>query len=190
VSDFSTVNESHHGEETYISIGDITTTTQHKQHRLPPIPRRSLILQQPRADDADGIDAAVPNVINGLDTTAREARSHDPASIDVRIRSFTGILGNPSDCLIHRLRSGSCSAAIGATLRDGEEAVARDVLQERRVGTTVGAAGAFTPDQYWQRDIAGRGFGWVVDGVALKRVVGLVVSGSIWACAASLLLCG
>jgi hypothetical protein len=172
--------------ETHICVCNVTTSTEHKQYRLPPVLGRSLVAQQPRANHANGIDTAIPDVVNSLDATTREARGHDLACIDIRIRARSCILCDPVNRCAHGVFVGR-SSAIGTTLSNGKEAVAGDVLQKRRVRATVGAACAVTPDEYGHL-LGASALGRVVDGMPAQGVVRLVCAGRKGTCATTTLL--
>jgi hypothetical protein len=170
----------------YIRVRDITASTKHKQHWLPPVLGRCLILQQTRANHTNSIDTTVPDVVDRLDTTARKPSCHDLARIHIGICTSTSGFRDPVNCCFHSTRVRRPST-VRTTLSNGKETIASDILQQSRVGPPVGAAGAVTPDEY--REFLGPGvLGWIVDCMAAERVVGFVSAGAEWACSASLLL--
>jgi hypothetical protein len=169
----------------HICVCNVTTSTEDKQHRLSPGLGRGLVTQQSRANHANGVDTAVPNIVHSLDPTTRKTRGHDLARIDVRIRARTCVLGDPVDGCFHGIFVGR-SSSIGTTLSNGKEAVAGDVLQKRRVRATVSAAGAVAPDKH-RHLLRACAFSRVVDGMPAEGVVRLVCAGCEGACATTTL---
>lgn len=171
---------------THVLVSNIATASQDEKDGLPPLTRGGLVGEQTRADDTDGVDALIPDVVHGLGSTARETRGEDLGGINIGVRALTGVLGDPVDGLLHGLRVRG-SAAVGSALGDSEETVADNVLEERLVGTAVVAACAVAPDN--DRLLLAAGvLGRVVDGVVTERVVRLVGSGSVLARAAGTLV--
>ena len=174
------------GAKTHVLVRNVAAAAHDEQHRLPPRARGRVVGQQARTDDADGVDAAVPNVVHGLCSTAGEARGHDLARVDVGVVALSGVGRNPVDGGLHGLRVGA-AAALGPALGDGQEAVAGDLLQEGLVGQALVAAGAVAPDEDGHFGGAG-GLGGVVDGVVAEGGLGLVGRGGVGAGAAAALV--
>jgi hypothetical protein len=128
----------------------------------------------------------MPDIIHSLYTSARKARSHDLGRIYIRIRARTRGPRDPVDGLRHGGLAGR-TPTIRSALGDGEEAVAGDLLEERRVGGADVAAGAVAPDEDGELGGVG-GFGGVVDCVVGETVIGFVGAGGVGTCAAALLL--
>jgi hypothetical protein len=174
------------GEKTHVLVRNIAAAAHDEQHRLLPRARGGVVGQQARADDTDGVDAAVPNVVHGLGSTAGEAGSHDLARVDVGVVALAGVGSHPVDGGLHGLRVGAATA-LGPAFGDGQEAVAGDLLQEGLVGQALVAAGAVAPDEDRHFGGAGR-LGRVVDGVVTEGGLGLVGCGGVGAGAAAALV--
>jgi hypothetical protein len=145
-----------------------------------------LVGKQPRANHANRVDVLVPDDIHRLGATARKPGCHDLGRIHVGVGTSAGILDNPLDGLVHGARIRRAST-VGRTFGNGEEAVAGNLLQKSRVGSSDVAAGAVAPDEHGELGGAGV-LGRVVDCVVPEGAVGLPCGGSEWALAATLLL--
>jgi hypothetical protein len=148
--------------------------------------RSRIVRQQPRADNPNGVNAAIPYIIHRLRPAAREARRHDLRSVDVRICACSSALRNPVHRRLHARRVRR-PPAVGSALGDGEKPVGRDILEERGVGGADVAAGAVAPDENGELLTAGRRLGRVVDCVRGETVVGLVGAWGVGASAAACL---
>lgn len=157
---------------THVLVRNITRSTHDEQDRLLPGACSAEVAKKTRADDADGLDTAVRDVIHGLRAAAGETSRHDLGGVYVRICALSSVLRDPINRLLHGLRVGLASA-VGCALGDGKEAVTGNLLQKRLVGFALVAAGSVAPDEHWHLGGASA-LGWVVDGVVAKRVLGLV----------------
>ena len=162
---------------TYVLVRNITGATQHEQDWLLPCACSSVVGQKSRADDANGVYTAIPDVVHSLCSTAGEARSHDLARVDIRIRALAGIRRHPIDGRLHGLRVRRATA-VWRTFSDGQEAVASHLLEKGLVGPALVTAGTVTPDQHRHLSAA-CAVGGVVDGVVGEGTVRLVGARSI-----------
>ena len=174
------------GGGTHVLVRDIAAAAHDEQHGLLPRARGGVVGQQAGADDADGVDAAVPDVVHGLGAAAGEARGHDLARVDVGVVALARVGRHPVDGGLHGLRVGA-AAALGPAFGDGQEAVAGDLLQEGLVRQALVAAGAVAPDEDGHFGGAG-GLGRVVDGVVAEGGLGLVGCGGVGTGAAAALV--
>lgn len=130
-----------------------------------------LVVEQARAEDADGGDARVPDLGVGLDAAAAEASGHDLGGVDVGVGALAGVGDGPVDRVRHHLGRRRPLLARAAR-RDGQVAVRRDLLQQLLVAAAVGAARAVAPHQHRQLGVAG--LAGHVDCVLLQAALGLV----------------
>jgi len=155
----------------YIVIGNVAAATDHKEDRLFKLASRRVVCEQPRANHANGLHVAIPDIIHSLNSATGEASGHDLGCIDIGIVSSTSGLGNPVDSGGHSVLIGRAAASRRA-LSDGEEAMAGDVLKQGGVGCALVAAAAVAPHQDWQ--LFGPGILRIEDCVAGNRSVGFV----------------
>ena len=133
---------------------------------------------QSRADYANRLNVDVLEGIFSLNSTAREASTHDLRAIHGSVAAGAGSLSCPVNSSAKSLGVRRASAA-GRTLGNSNEAVAGDVLEEGSVGCARCAAATVAPDENGEL-LRGRGFGGIEYCVTAQGSVGFVCGRTIW----------